>query len=35
MSKLRMVQKYRDEAVKAAAKLTHDSYKSIKHFNKI
>ena len=35
MSKLRMVQKYRDEAVKAAAKLTHDSYKAIKHFNKI
>lgn len=35
MSKLRMVQMYRDEAVKAAAKLTHDSYKSIKHFNKI
>ena len=35
MSKLRMVQKYRDEAVKAAAKLTHDSYKAIKHMNKI
>ena len=35
MSKLRMVQKYRDEAVIAAAKLTNDSYKAIKHFNKI
>ena len=35
MSKLRMVQMYRDEAVKAAAKLTHDSYKKIKHLNKI
>lgn len=35
MSKMRMVQKYRDEAVKAAAKLTHDSYKAIKHMNKI
>ena len=35
MSKVRMVQIYRDEAVAEAAKLTHESYKSIKHMNKI
>lgn len=33
--KVRMVQMYRDEAVKAATKLTHEDYKKIKHFNKI
>lgn len=35
MSNVRMVHKYKDEAVKTASKLTHDSYKAIKHFNKI
>lgn len=35
MGNVRMVQRYRDEAVNAAAKLTHDTYKTIKHMNKI
>ena len=33
--KIRMVQQYKDEAVQAASKLSRETYKQIKHFNKI
>ena len=35
MSNVRKVQVYRDGAIQAAAKLTHERYKAIKHMNKI
>ena len=34
-SKVRMVQRYKEEAVKNASQLDHDTYKRIKHYNKI
>lgn len=35
MAKVAAVQKYKASAVAEAAKLSHDDYKNIKHFNKI
>lgn len=34
-SKVRIVQRYKAEAVKNASQLDHDTYKRIKHYNKI
>ena len=34
-SKVRMVQRYKEEAVKNASQIDHDTYKRIKHYNKI